>query len=225
VKAGQHDQKAALSALDQYDKLRGFEQLKEFHRALVDDYLGDVDGASQAYKKILASNEHPSWRTVDIAGRFLERHGRAPEAKALYERFLRDNRDEADLVQPSLARIEAREAPPATVGGVKDGVAEALFDLASVLNQRDTQSLALVYARLALELSPKYVLAQLLIAEIAEPEHRLTEALAVYSTVDPGSSLGWTARLRVAEVLDQLDRTDEAIATLKQMAAERSQAA
>src|SRR5215813_609547 len=57
IKAGQHDQKAALSALDQYDKLRGFEQLKEFHRALVDDYLGDVDGASQAYKKILASNE------------------------------------------------------------------------------------------------------------------------------------------------------------------------
>src|SRR5690349_16883756 len=38
VKAGQHDQKAALAALDQYDKLRGFDALKEFHLALIDDY-------------------------------------------------------------------------------------------------------------------------------------------------------------------------------------------
>jgi tetratricopeptide (TPR) repeat protein len=224
IKAGQHDQKAALAALDQYDKMRGFEQLKEFHLALVDDYLGDVNGASEAYKKILAP-DHLNWRSTDLGGRFLERHGRSSEAKALYERFLRDNRENADLVQPSLARIAAGKAPAATVVGVKDGLAEALFDLASVLNQRDTQDLALIYARLTLELSPKYVLAQLLIAEIAESEQRLPEALAVYRSVDPASPLSWSARLRVAEVLDQLDRTDEAMAELNKMAAERTDAA
>ncbi|HKX09689.1 MAG TPA: tetratricopeptide repeat protein [Stellaceae bacterium] len=225
VKAGQHDQKAALTALDQYDKLRGFDALKEFHLALIDDYLGDVDGASQTYKKVLGRSERLNWRTADIAGRFLERHGRAPEAKALYERFLRENRDSADLVQPALARIPAGQIPPATVGDLKDGVAEALFDLASVLNGRDTQDLALVYARLALQLSPKYVLAQLLIAEIAEAEQRPAEALAVYRAVDPGSPLSWSARLRAAEVLDQLDRTDEAVKELTQMATERPDAA
>ena len=221
TKAAQHDQKAALSALDQYDRMRGFEQLKAFHLALIDDYLGDVDGASQAYKKILGDNERLNWRTVDVAGRFLERHGRSAEAKALYERFLHDNRDTGDLVQPSLARIEAGQLPPATVGGLKDGLAEALFDLASVLNQRDTQDLALIYARLTLELSPKYVLAQMLIAEIAESEQRLPEALAVYRSIDRASAFGWNAQLRVAEVLDELDRTDEAVGELKQMAAER----
>ncbi len=225
LKAGQHDQKAAQAALDQYDKMRGFEQLKQFHLALIDDYLGDVAGASEAYKKILGGTERLNWRTADVGGRFLERHGRAPEAKALYERFLRENRDSTDLVQPSLARVEAGQVPSATVAGVKDGLAEALFDLASVLNQRDTQDLALIYARLTLELSPKYVLAQLLIAEIAESEQRLPEALAVYRAVDPASPLGWSARLRAAEVLDQLDRTDEAVAELKQMASERPQVA
>ncbi len=225
VKAGQHDQKAALAALDQYDKMRGFEQLKEFHLGLIDDYLGDVKGASEAYKKILAPSDHLNWRTADIGGRFLERHGRGSEAKALYERFLRDNRENADLVQPSLARIAAKKTPAPTVAGVKDGLAEALFDLASVLNQRDTQDLALIYARLTLELSPKYVLAKLLIAEIAESEQRLPEALAVYRSVDPASPLSWSARLRVAEVLDQLDRTDEAMAELNKMAAERPGAA
>jgi tetratricopeptide (TPR) repeat protein len=225
VKAGGHDEKAAHAALDQYDKMRGFEQLKLFHLALVDDYLGDVNGASEAYKKILGATERLNWRSTDIGGRFLERHGRAADAKALYERFLRENRENADLVQPSLARIAAGQLPPATVAGVKDGLAEALFDLASVLNQRDTQDLALIYARLTLQLSPKYVLAQLLVAEIAEAEQRLPEALAVYRSVDPGSPLSWSARLRVAEVLDQLDRTDEAIAELNKMAAERPAAA
>jgi tetratricopeptide (TPR) repeat protein len=160
-----------------------------------------------------------------VAGRFLERHGRSAEAKALYERFLRDNRDNGDLVQPNLARIEAGQAPPATVGSLKDGLAEALFDLASVLNQRDTQDLALIYARLTLELAPKYVLAQMLIAEIAESEQRLPEALVVYRSIDRASPFGWSARLRGAEVLDELDRTDEAVGELKQMAAERSTSA
>ncbi|MGH7123833.1 MAG: tetratricopeptide repeat protein, partial [Stellaceae bacterium] len=225
VKAGLHDQKAAQTALDQYDKVRGFEQLKVFHLALIDDYLGDVDGASAAYKKILSGAQQLNWRTADIAGRFFERHARAPEAKALYERFLRENRDNGDLVQPSLARVAFGQIPAATVGDVKDGLAEALFDLASVLNQRDTQDLALVYAQLALELSPKYVLAQLLIAEIAEAEGRLSEALAVYRSVDPASPLGWSARLRSAELLDQLDRTDEAVGELNKMASDRAGAA
>ena len=225
VKAGQHDQKAAQAALDQYDKMRGFEQLKEFHLALIDDYLGNVDAASEAYKKILSTAQQLNWRTADIAGRFYERHGRTAEAKALYERFLRENRDTGDLVKPSLARVAAGQIPSATVGDVKDGLAEALFDLASVLNQRDTQDLALVYARLALELSPKYVLAQLLVAEIAEAENRPQEALAVYQSVDPASPLGWSARLRAAELQDQLEHTDEAVAALNKMAAERPEAA
>jgi len=225
TKAGQHDQKASLAALDQYDRMRGFEQLKAFHVALIDDYLDDVDGASQAYKKILAGTERLNWRTVDVAGRFMERHARSAEAKALYERFLHDSRDNADLVQPSLARIEGGQVPPATVGSLKDGMAEAVFDLASVLNQRDTQDLALIYARLTLELAPKYVLARLLIAEIAESERRLTEALAAYRSIDRASPFGWSARLRVGEVLDELDRTDEAVSELKQMAAERADSA
>ena len=225
TKAGQHDQKSALAALDQYDRMRGFDQLKAFHLALIDDYLGDVGGASQAYKKILEGSERLNWRTTDVAGRFFERHGRAAEAKALYERFLRENHDNGDLVQPSLARIVAGQIPPATAGSVKDGLAEALFDLASVLNQRDTQDLALIYARLALELAPKYVLAQLLVAEIAEAEQRLPEALTVYRSIDRSSPFGWSAQLRAAEVLDQLDRTDEAVSELKRMAAERPDSA
>jgi len=221
TKAGQHDQKAALASLDQFDRMRGFEQLKAFHLALIDDYVDDVDGASQAFKKIVDGAERLNWRTADMAGRFFERRSRAGEAKAIYERFVKDNRDNADLVQPGLTRIAAGQIPPPAVASVKDGVAEALFDIASVLNQRDTEDLALLYGRLALELEPKHALAELLIAEIAESDQRLDQALAAYRALDPASPFAWNARLRSAEVLDQLDRTDEAVAELTKMAAER----
>ncbi len=225
TKAGQHDEKGALAALNRFDSMRGFDQLKLFHLALIEDYLGDVNGASQAYKKTLETPDRLNWRTVDMAGGFFERHERVPEAKALYQRFVNENRDSADLVEPSLARVASGKAPPPPVATPKDGLAEAMFDIAALLNQRDTQDLALLYARLALELKPTHALALFLAAEIAEGEQRLAEALATYRSIDPASPFAWSARLRAAEVLDELDRTDEAMAELKAMAAERPSAA
>jgi tetratricopeptide (TPR) repeat protein len=221
IRAGQHDAKGALEALDRFDRMRGFEQLKAFHVALIDDYVGDAAAADRAYKKILDGTERLNWRTVDMAGRFYERQGRVEDAKQIYERFAKENRGNADLVQAALQRVAERKTPPPTIAGVKDGLAEAMFDIASLLNQRDTEDLALLYARLAIELEPKHGLARLLVAEIADSEQRLEEALATYRSIDPASPFAWQARLRAAEVLDQLDRTDEAVAELRKMAAER----
>jgi tetratricopeptide (TPR) repeat protein len=221
TKAGQHDEKGALAALNRFDSMRGFDQLKLFHLALIEDYVGDINGASQAYKKILSTPERLNWRTADMAGGFFERHQRVGEATALYQRFAIENRESGDLVEPSLARVAAGQVPPPPVATMKDGLAEAMFDIAALLNQRDTQDLALLYARLALELKPNHALALFLAAEIAEGEQRLGEALATYRAIDPASPFSWSARLRSAEVLDELDRTDEATAVLKAMAAER----
>jgi Flp pilus assembly protein TadD len=96
-----------------------------------------------------------------------------------------------------------------------------MFDLASVLNARDTLDIALIHARLALYLRPNFPIAQLLLAEIAEELNHHEEALSLYRAVDPHSSLSWSARLREAAMLDELNRTDEAIALLRSMAAER----
>jgi tetratricopeptide (TPR) repeat protein len=221
TRTGQHDAKGALEALDRLDRIRGFEQLKTFHLALIDDFVGNAEGASAAYKKIIAGAERLNWRTAEMAGRFYERHGQAAEAKALYERFAKENPGNSELVQAGLQRIAAGEVPPPVVGGVKDGLAEAMFDIASVLNQRDTEDLSLVYAQFAIELEPKHGLARLLVAEIADSQQRLQEALATYRSIDPSSPFSWQARMRAAEVLDQLDRTDEAIAELKKLAADR----
>ena len=102
-----------------------------------------------------------------------------------------------------------------------DGAAEALFDLASLLNQRDTMDASLIYARLALDLKPDFTLAELLVGEIREQQDRDADALEIYRGIGGDSPFSWTAQLRMALVLDALDRTDEATKQLETMAKDR----
>jgi Flp pilus assembly protein TadD len=108
--------------------------------------------------------------------------------------------------------------PKPLIGSAGDGLAGALFDLASVLNQAETLDLALVYNRFSLALQPDFGLAQLLLADILATQEKPEQSLAALDRIPLSSPYSWSARLRVAANLEILDRTDEAIAQLKQMA-------
>jgi tetratricopeptide (TPR) repeat protein len=198
----------------------GLQPLADLHTALIDDYAGRIDAASAAYEKLIAGSQPPTWRAAELTGNFFERHGRAGDARRLYQRSAAA-RGAADVAAMGIARIDHGVVPAPLIASPKDGAGEALFDLAGLLNQRETTDAALVYARLALDLSPRLALAQLMVAEIRDSEGRPGDALALYQAVDPTSPYSWMARLRAALELDVLDRTDEAVSQLKAMAAER----
>ena len=101
-------------------------------------------------------------------------------------------------------------------------MAEVFFNLAGTLAQGRSADLALIYGRFALRLRSDFPLAQVLLGGLLESLDRRAEALALYETVNPDSTLYWSARLRRAETLDDLSRTEEAIDQLRQMAAERN---
>jgi tetratricopeptide (TPR) repeat protein len=212
----------ALQALDALDALRGVDTLKALHAALIADAADRVADAEQAYKKALGDQARLTWRSVELAGNFYERRQRGDEARRLYER-LGSSDQNASVVRDALARVARGEVPPRIVQTPIDGIAEALFDLASILDQRETLDASLIYARLSLDLRPDFPLAQLLLAEISEDQKHPAAALADYRAIDPKSPLAWTARLRAAAALDALDRTDEAASELNRMAAERPQ--
>jgi Flp pilus assembly protein TadD len=118
-----------------------------------------------------------------------------------------------------LARTPA-EPPAPLVRTAEDGLAEALFDLASVVNQAETIDLALLYCRSALELRPHMPLAQLLLADVLSAQNKPEASLAVLAEIPPSSPYSWSARLRIAANLEMLNRTDEAITQLKDMSEE-----
>ncbi len=220
AEAGQGHPAPALQALDVVGGSSGLQPLRDLHAALIADYADRVDDAAAAYGKLIGGTQAPTWRVTELAGNFLERHGRAEEARGLYQRSVGEQ-GLADMAGSAIARIDRGVVPPRLIASPRDGAAEGLFDLAGLLNQRETSDAALVYARLALDLAPNFALAQMLIAEIRDAEDRPADALALYQAVDATSPFSWMARLRAALELDALNRTDEAVAQLKAMAAER----
>jgi tetratricopeptide (TPR) repeat protein len=216
-----HDLAGADTALQGLDKFTGFEPLKVFQLGLLYDYAGKPDKARQYFDKALSTSAQLNWRLTDAIGNFDERHGRADQAKALYQRFIKQNSGSDLALSVSAARPPGPTQP--TIRSPTDGLAEAMFDLASVLDQAETIDLSLVYDRFALELRPQFPLAQLLLADILSTQKKPEESLAVLGDIPSGSPYYWSARLRGAIDLDTLERSDEAITRLKAMAAENPQ--
>jgi tetratricopeptide (TPR) repeat protein len=210
----------ATAALASLRSVQGFAPLADFHAGLIADYAGRTAEAETEYLKVVPPTARTNWRSVETLGSLYERADRPADARALYERFTGENRD-SDLVGVALARLASGQKPPPRIAGAIDGAAEALFDLASVLDQNETADLSLIYGRLALSLKPDFPLAQLLVADILEAEHRPDEALAIDQIIASPSPYRWASRLRGASNLDTLDRIDEAVAQLRAMAAER----
>lgn len=220
TKVGQGRPAAAEAALARLKEVKGFTPLVDFHDGLIADFGGRANDAEAAYQRVMQSSKRTNWRTVETLGSLYERTGRAEQARALYQRFISENTD-SDMVIVAMARLSSGDKPPPRIASAADGAAEALFDIASVLNQRETADLSLIYGRLAVELKPDFPLAQLLVGDILESEHRPAEALAIDRALDARSPYAWAARERAAANLQALDKTAQAIAELKAMAAER----
>ena len=220
AEAGRHQYGPALQALDTMNVVNGIAPLHDLHTALVQDYADHVDEAKASFQRMLAGPQPPTWRVAELAGNFFERHGDSADAKQIYQR-VGSELGTIDVTTAGLERVAKGTVPPRVIATPADGAAEAMFDLAGLLNLPETMDASLVYARLALDLSPHFALAQMLVGEIRSAQQRPAEALALYQAVDPKSPYAWMAQLRGAIELDALDRTDEAASRLKALAAER----
>lgn len=215
---GQIDE--ALLLLEPLASIKGFEVLYEAQRAMLLDAAGRHAAAAEAYRTALDTSSQASLRLALAAGNLLERMGAQDEAAAIYQAFLAGGQDPS-FVAPALARIETGSVPTAMIATPAEGAAESLLNLATLLSQEQANEMALVYTRLALALRPDLTMAKLLLAEIFEEQGRFTEALETYQELSQNPLYGWAARLRVAEVLQQLDRPEAAIKQLRALQEER----
>jgi tetratricopeptide (TPR) repeat protein len=211
---------AAVTALAPLAKIKGLEPLYETQLGLIQDLAGHAAEADTAYQAAIKASEQPSFRMHELAGNFYQRQNRAADAKALYDNFAK-RMPAALWLEALTSSLEAGAKAPPTVPDAGAGAAEALFDLATILNQEEADDAALAYLRLALHLRPDLAIAQVLLGDVLVQQERLAEAVDVYGTVSGPSPFAWQARRSAARELDELDRTDEAVAALKIMVDER----
>src|SRR5262245_7465637 len=213
----------ALAALAPLADVKGVQTLYDLHAGLLNELGGHAAEADSAYKKALDDPTKLSFRLVEIIGNFYQRQKRFDDAKAVYAKFAETYPDNPLLPLLVEKQADAKVAP--IVASPRDGLAEALFNLASVLFQEDARDMALVYTRLALDLRKDYPAAQVLLGDLLAGEKLYADAVTAYKAVDTKSPFGWQARLALADALNRTDHTQEAVTLLQGMAAERKDSA
>ena len=90
ARAGSRDFDGAIASLDQLSTQKGVDGLRLMHKALILDFAGKDKETDEAYKAAIAvMGTGP--RGTEAYGRFLIRHGRLEDARALYQRAIKEN--------------------------------------------------------------------------------------------------------------------------------------
>ncbi|OAN52393.1 hypothetical protein A6A04_00100 [Paramagnetospirillum marisnigri] len=217
AKAGQGDINGAVALLAPSPETASFAPIYDFHAGLIEELGGRLDQAETRFKAALAAQT--SVRTVETVGAFYQRHDRMEAARALYLRYRLEHNDRALFDGDRQFALGA--AAPAVVNTPTEGLAEAMFDTASLLRQGAAHDLALVFSRMALALRPNFPMAHILVADTLGHQRRLEEANDIYRAIPKSSQVSGFARLRLAVNLDELGRSDDAVSELSALAAER----
>jgi tetratricopeptide (TPR) repeat protein len=214
------DVDAALEAAIPLENKNGFGVFHGLHVALMLDVGGREAAAREAYNAVLELAGQPTLRLALVAGNFFERSGDIDRAREIYQSYL-ELKPNSLLVTAARQRADAGVVPEPEIANAAEGVAEALFNLASLLSKERAEEIALIHAHLALRLKPGFVVAQILVGEILQAQNRSRQAIAAYRAVPEDSPFSWMVRLRIAEELERLDATEEAVAELEGLAESR----
>ena len=148
-------------------------------------------------------------RLVDAYARFLIRHGNRDEAIAAYEAFdqILPNHP---VVTAALANIKAGKPVEPLVKDAVEGAAEVLYGLGAAGGQQGDEIAAMIYLRLALYLTPHNSLAIITLGDLCERVKQNEQAIDVYGLVPENDPLRTTADIQTGQILEALERPDEA---------------
>ena len=215
--AGEGSLNPALTELNKLDANESFANFKNFHAALISDYLNSSIRAEVFYKKAY-QDAGSSLRVTQAYGSFLERNNRPEEARKIYEAFLAGG-ESNNLVEASLQRMAAGEKAVSLITTPPAGAGEALFSLAAAMNDDQGIDTALLFAQLALHFSDDKPVMLTLLGDILSTSRNYELANAAYGKIAPTSPLRIHADTEIAVNLQRLERGKESIEQLRAIVA------
>jgi tetratricopeptide (TPR) repeat protein len=213
--AGKKDYATASLTLQKLKKdYPSLQPLVQMHMAFLYDVQDDKKDAETYYKTSLTDNL--SIRSAYIISQFYERQGKTDELKALYQ-ILASKMPDASLPHIVLQRIDQGKLNKKPfIEKPSDGVAAALYDVATVLHQENSSRLAILYAQMAHYLAPDDSFTKLLLSDILSTDQVKTPAIDYLKTVSKDDDLFVLAQMRLAQIYEADDLYDQAIAVLQQ---------
>ncbi len=225
--AGSGDWAGADARLSDLARNTGIEGLSLLHRGYARVLAGNPEEGRRLLARTMDLDPRPTLRLRLAMAVLLATAHRDDAARAALA-LTGDDGVHAETLHALLGRARKGEPVDGQVSTAIQGMAEALFDVASALQRIERPRSAdrlhgqvLALARLSRFLNPRFVPASLLVAQILAARDDHGAAVEVYTAVPATSAYHDLSRLRAARALFNADRADEAIALLEQMGAER----
>ena len=210
---GAGDTKTAVANVDKLTGPEWYPIFKDLHTGMMLELAGKQKEAGERLERAYKLDDG-ALRLADEYARWTSRNKDAASAKAVYQAF-EAKVPRNPLVQEGLHETEAGKKLPPLVDSAQAGAAEALYGIGASLVRRGGEDLALVYLQLALYLAPNHPLALLSLGDLYESVKKPELAIKVYERVPASSPLKRNAQIQLANNLDAVDRSDEAIKILK----------
>ncbi len=140
----------AATELDGLESTQGMGALKTLHAALIADLAGDAEAATAHYDAALAQGR-PPLRLVQLAAI----SSSATASATRRRRSIRSTPPRGTIAASPRPCRRPTPRRPRLVPNAEAGLAEALFDMASLVNQANAPDVALLNIRLALLLKPR----------------------------------------------------------------------
>jgi tetratricopeptide (TPR) repeat protein len=203
---------AGLRPFTEAPRLRG---LFALHAAMIADLGGRAEEAARLYRLAGTEIAEPNLRLAQIMASWQARNGQPGEAQRTLAALTGVAPDMGIAMGNLLGAVTKRP-----VGRAAEGMAEAYFTFAAMLRGQDSNELALVMLRLALDLRPDLAAARVLAADILAGQKHAQAAQAMLAGVASADPISPVARLRHAGMADRAGRSEEAMAELGALARE-----
>lgn len=182
--------KQAEQSFEKAGDLGVLSQMVLLHKALLAEKAGNMEKARGLFAKVVG--DRPAYRTLELAAAFYQREQLREQLGALEQAALRNGYD--------LTWIESLHEPAADreVSSLRDGVAETIYGLATLLQAEGANEAALSYLQIALAIRPELSLAQLARADMLNDLGQRDLATELLGHIEGQGSTARLATLRLA---------------------------
>lgn len=215
IHASAGDMRAAMMALSPLDRSSALRPFANAHRAFILDYLGEVEGAKEAYRMALEGTQISSLQPIVAYAALLQRNGESAAALTLLDQYRVAFPGNAFLGS-AREQLVAGEEVQAVTRTPEGAVSLILFRAAGELDRDEERRPAIVYARLATMLSPDMPDALLRLAGLLADAEHYESALDTLAKIGKDSPEFDTARLQAAWIHQQAGDVDAAIGALEE---------
>lgn len=195
----------------------GFKDFKKFHAGLFYHHQGKTELAEKMYSESLVVPGAMSLRTIEAYGILLRHLGRTEDARQLFQNYLEKAPGNVRLLR-ALYELDNDVREQTFITSEKDAIAEIFYTAANFLMQDRIRRPAVAYLRFANYMKKDFYVSHFLLGQIFEADKYYDGALKSYDRIVKKHSLYFNARLQMAWVLEKMDKLEESIEAMKELA-------